>query len=33
MRGSVLGEPGATDPVSAARRDIDTLWTKYQEPH
>ena len=32
MRGSVLGEPGASDPVSAARRDIETLWKKYQEP-
>jgi hypothetical protein len=29
MRGSVLGEPGASDPVSAARRDIDELWKKY----
>jgi hypothetical protein len=31
MRGSVLGEPGASDPISAARRDIETLWKKYQE--
>jgi hypothetical protein len=29
MRGSVLDEPGASDPVSAARRDIDELWKKY----
>lgn len=32
MRGSVLREPGASDPVSAARQDIDALWKKYQEP-
>jgi hypothetical protein len=32
MRGPVLGEPGASDPVSAARRDIETLWKKYEEP-
>jgi len=29
MRGSVLGEPGASDPIRAARRDIDELWSKY----
>lgn len=31
LKGSVLGEPGASDPVSAARRDIDELWKKYLE--